>query len=82
MSENNTSLALSAKDAKDLLLRTRDEAIDTVIRLMEERDALLNAAKRLEIRGFFNASSCADKATNADMLSMLQAIQKAEGVAP
>lgn len=40
--------------------------------------ALLTAAKRLEARGFFKASACADKATNADMLAMLQAIEEAE----
>lgn len=45
------------------------QAIDT---------ALLKAAKRLEARGFFNASACADKATNADMLAMLQAIEDAD----
>lgn len=42
------------------------------------QSALLTAAKRLEARGFFKASACADKATNADMLAMLQAIEAAE----
>lgn len=31
---------LTVKDAKDLSFVTRDDAVDVVIRLMEERDAL------------------------------------------
>lgn len=42
---------------------------------------LLAAAKRLEARGFFAASSCAGKPTNADMHSMLVAITNAEDCA-
>jgi len=92
MSDNN-SLTISMQDAKDLMFRTRDEAVEVVIRLMEERDkaketacqiqeqlhAVLDAAKKLEARGFFAASTCADKATNADMAAMLKAMQRAEG---
>ncbi len=40
---------------------------------------LLLAAQRLAARGFFNPSSCADKATLKDMASMLEAIAEATG---
>lgn len=40
---------------------------------------LLSAAQRLAARGFFSASTCADKATLKDMQSMLDAIAQATG---
>lgn len=53
---------------------TNDDLVDRI----DAGDHLLTAAKRLKDRGFFEASSCADKATNADMHSMLKAIANAE----
>lgn len=35
---------------------------------------LLDAAKLLQARGFFNESGCADAATNRDMMAMREAI--------
>jgi hypothetical protein len=64
-------LARSAIKTSDL-----HEQLQATRKLMQD---LLDAAKRLEARAFFAASTCADKPTNADMLSMLQAIAKAEG---
>jgi hypothetical protein len=40
---------------------------------------LLAAAQRLAARGFFTPTTCADKATQKDMASMLDAIAKATG---
>lgn len=39
---------------------------------------LLAAVQRLEQRGFFAASTCADKPTNADMQAVLAAMSHAE----
>lgn len=44
---------ISVKDAKELSSVTgRDEAIEVIVRLQEERDALLAVLKNFEIRGF------------------------------
>lgn len=40
---------------------------------------LLDAAKRLAVRGFFNPVTCADAATLADMQRMREAILSAAG---
>lgn len=43
----------------------------------KQRDELLDAAKRLQSRGFFDLVSCADDATLKDMAAMREAIVKA-----
>lgn len=42
-----STLTMTVKDARDLSFTTRDAAIDVVIRLMKERDALLEALEAL-----------------------------------
>lgn len=51
----------------------------TLTKAASERDELLASANRLRARGFFNESSCADEATNADMAEMLATIARIEG---
>jgi hypothetical protein len=38
---------LTVKDARDLSFLTRDQAVDIIIRLMEERDACVSALRHL-----------------------------------
>ena len=40
-------MSITRKDARDLTFVTREQAVDTVIRLMEERDELLEALKAM-----------------------------------
>jgi hypothetical protein len=42
---------ITRKDANDLVFRTREEAVEIVIRLMEERDALVAACRRVLSEG-------------------------------
>ncbi len=42
-----STLTMTVKDARDLSFTTRDAAIDVVIRLMKERDELLEALNNL-----------------------------------
>lgn len=64
---------ITVKDARDLSFTTRDEAVDIVIRLMEERDALLQALKNL-LESHYN-----DNIIKADCLEAEAAIAKATG---
>lgn len=43
---------------------------------------LIEAAKRLEARGFFEHSECADLATNRDMCAMRLALAQLPAAAP
>ena len=52
-----------------------------VLELTSQRDALLAALEKLVARGFFEPSTCADAATNADMAELRAAIVAAGGAA-
>lgn len=43
---------------------------------------LLKAARALQARGFFEPTSCADKATQADMRALRRALDDCAGLAP
>lgn len=47
--------------------------------LQKQRDELLEALGKLEKRGFFTESICADAETNADMAEMRSVIAKVKG---
>jgi predicted transcriptional regulator len=64
-------MSITRKDARDLTFVTREQAVDTVIRLMEERDALLEALQRVKETGVF-VGAIAQEMMDA-------AIAKAEG---
>ena len=64
---------------RDSLLAEMADVIQRDVLLAPEQRALLEAAKRLQARGFFNPSTCADDETNADMAALVTAIQRVEG---
>ncbi len=58
-------------------LRRHSRKLDHPERLEQQLDELLDAAKRLQARGFFAPVSCADEETLKDMAAMRAAIAKA-----
>lgn len=70
------SYALTAhSNSSEALLAEQDESE----RLEQQLDELLDAAKRLQARGFFAPVSCADEETLKDMASMRAAIDQVTG---
>jgi hypothetical protein len=70
---------ITAKDAKDLRFITRDQAVDVVIRLMDERDACVNALY-LYLKAGVGNSTCFELQFQAEQLAR-DAIAKATGAA-
>jgi hypothetical protein len=70
---------MNRKDANDLRFLTRDQAVDVVIRLMDERDACVNALY-LYLKAGVGNSTCFELQLQADQLAR-DAIAKATGAA-
>lgn len=67
---------MNRKDANDLSFLTRDQAVDIVIRLMDERDACVNALY-LYLKAGVGNSTCFATQLEADRLAR-DAISKAQ----
>lgn len=67
---------MTRKDANDLRFVTRDQAVDVVIRLMEERDACVNVLY-LYLKAGVGNSTCFATQLEADRMAR-DAISKAQ----
>ena len=66
--ENQSTFTLSLRDAKGLSFKTRDEAVDIIIRLQEERDAFQSENEVL-MNALWKACGDDEEAVNATIES-------------